>query len=82
MIGTESKSIIIKGTTCVIRVGGGFENLVEYITRHQEEELAKIDKMMDDNNKSYVQVIKDLLNKFKAEPAVITKFTKSINRGK
>ena len=27
LLGTESKMVILKGTTCVVRVGGGFDNL-------------------------------------------------------
>jgi hypothetical protein len=46
LIGTESKIAIIKGTSCVVRVGGGFQNMEEYITRHEADELLKIEKLM------------------------------------
>lgn len=36
---------------------------------------------MNDGNKTYVQVITDLLNKYKAEPDVIKKFLKKIEKG-
>lgn len=48
LIGTESKIAIIKGTSCVVRVGGGFQNMEEYIMRHEADELLKIEKMMQD----------------------------------
>ena len=35
LIGTESRMVLIKGTTCVVRVGGGFENLEEYLLRNE-----------------------------------------------
>lgn len=31
LIGTESKICIIKGSTCVVRVGGGFETMEVYL---------------------------------------------------
>lgn len=47
LIGTESKIAVIKGTSCVVRVGGGFENMEDYILRHEDEELEKIKKLMN-----------------------------------
>jgi hypothetical protein len=46
LVGTESKIVIIKGTSCVVRVGGGFESMEDYIVRHEEEELEKIRKLL------------------------------------
>ena len=54
LLGTESKPVVIKGTTCVVRIGGGFENLLEYIKRYQQEELNKIDRAMTEHGKTYV----------------------------
>lgn len=34
LIGTESKMCLIKGTSCVVRVGGGFQKLEEYLKRN------------------------------------------------
>ena len=67
LIGTDSKQVLIKNTTCVVRVGGGFQNLEEYITRSEQFELEKIKKLMKDGDKSYPAVIKDLLNKYKTD---------------
>lgn len=78
LIGTESKIAIIKGTSCVVRVGGGFQNMEEYIKRHEADELMKIEKIMQEQNKTYVEVIKDLLNKYKAEAAVVNMFMKTV----
>lgn len=46
LIGTESKIAVIKGNSCVVRIGGGFQNMEEYIVRHESEELEKIKKLM------------------------------------
>ena len=37
LIGTESKIAIIKGNSCVVRVGGGFENMEAWIVRNENE---------------------------------------------
>ena len=34
LIGTEKKMLIIKGESCMVRVGGGFEKLDEYLVRN------------------------------------------------
>jgi hypothetical protein len=67
LIGTESKVAVIKGTTCVVRVGGGFENMEAYILRIEEEQLAKLDKLMKDQNKTLILVVTDLVRKFKGD---------------
>lgn len=36
LIGTESKMLIIKGDSCMVRVGGGFERLDDYLVRNSE----------------------------------------------
>ena len=64
LLGTESKTIIMKGTTCVVRVGGGFDNLETYILRNEEQELNKIKQTMIQNNQAYEDVIKDLSTKY------------------
>ncbi len=53
LIGTESKMVMLKNSTCMVRVGGGFERMEDYIARNQESELEKIKKLMNDGNKSY-----------------------------
>ena len=45
----------------MVRVGGGWEKLQEYVHRHEDEELDKIKKIMDENNKCYEEVILEFL---------------------
>ena len=46
LIGTETKMIVIKNSTCMVRVGGGFERLEEYLARNHDSEMEKIKRMM------------------------------------
>ena len=48
LIGTETKMIIIKNSTCMVRVGGGFERLEDYLARNHDSEMEKIKRMMND----------------------------------
>lgn len=57
LIGTESRMCMIKGTSCVVRVGGGFETLEAYLLRYEEEELKKINKLMETEGKTYLEVV-------------------------
>lgn len=50
LVGTESKMVMIKGSSCVVRVGGGFENFENYILRNEEGELNKIKSTMTSMN--------------------------------
>ena len=48
LIGTEKKKIIVKSNNLLIRVGGGFITLEEYITRNAPFECIKIHMLMKD----------------------------------
>ena len=72
LIGTEARQCTIKGSQCIVRVGGGYEALEHYLLRVQEQEIEKIKKIMADQNKDYIEVMKDLLTKYKAEQVVIS----------
>ncbi|CDW86537.1 growth arrest-specific protein 2 [Stylonychia lemnae] len=76
LIGTEYKMLMIKNDSCMVRVGGGFEKLEEYIMRNQDAELDKIKRMMVDNGKSFAEVMTSLLEKFNADKTVIFNYQK------
>lgn len=56
----------------MVRIGGGWEKIDDYISRNQESELAKLDRIMNDTGKSYNNVILDLLAKYGADTAIVT----------
>eukprot|EP00347_Sterkiella_histriomuscorum_P017933 403347426 len=76
LIGTETKMLIIKGDSCMVRVGGGFEKLDEYLVRNSDSELEKIRKMMNEQKKSFHQIIVTLLNKYTKDQTVIQNYKK------
>ena len=78
LIGTDSRLVMIKNESCVVRVGGGFESLESYIEAHEAAELNKLKRLMEEGNKTFADVIKDLLNKYKADQAVVNQFMKTI----
>eukprot|EP00347_Sterkiella_histriomuscorum_P009015 403342856 len=76
LLGTDSKSLVIKGDICVVRVGGGFEKLEEYLRRNQDSELDKIRRIMQEQKKSYNKVIFELLQKYGADQSVLQYYQK------
>ena len=67
LLGTEQKMIVLKNSSCMVRVGGGFEKLEDYMEKHKDTEMDKIRRMMSDGPKSYHQVLIELLTKYGAE---------------
>lgn len=57
LIGTESRSCTIKGNNCLVRVGGGYSSLEEYLERNELNEIDKMKKLMDDNKFTYLELI-------------------------
>jgi hypothetical protein len=48
LIGTDSKMASIRGNSIMVRVGGGWEKIDEYILRNQDYELTKLDRIAND----------------------------------
>ncbi len=48
LIGTEGKMVMIRNSSCMVRVGGGFERLEDYLARNHDSEMDKIKRLMHD----------------------------------
>ncbi len=70
---------MIKGNSIVVRIGGGFSNMEEYVTRRESEELERLRKLMSEG-KTFPEVVRELLVKFKAEAPVINKIVKELQQ--
>ena len=67
LIGTDYKMLMIKNETCMVRVGGGWERLEEYILRNQDSELDKIKRLMTETSRTYTAIMTELLVKYNAD---------------
>jgi hypothetical protein len=76
LIGTEYKMLMIKNETCMVRVGGGWEKLEEYVLRNQDSELDKIKRLMTETSRTYTAVISEYLIKYNADATVINNWQK------
>ena len=76
LIGTEKKKCTIKGNNCLVRVGGGYQSLEEYLERNESEELKKMKKQMEENEMTYVELIRGLLQKYECDEKQIKKIIK------
>ena len=57
MIGTEKRKIIVKASNLLLRVGGGYITLEEYITRNAPFECIKIYMLMKEKQFSFKQAV-------------------------
>ena len=58
LIGAEKKQVSIKGGSVLVRVGGGYEKIDDFIARRELDELMKMKKMVDDKGVSFKEVVK------------------------
>ena len=66
----------MKNTNLLIRVGGGFMELNEYLRQEAKFECLKISMTMEKCQLTYQEVLIDLLKERKASEKVINKFIK------
>ena len=77
LIGTEKKSLQIKSTDILIRVGGGYATLEEYLKQNGPFECIKIAKHMRDKKCDFKTAVEFYLNKHKAPKKVVQDWLKS-----
>ena len=58
----------------MIRVGGGYESLEDYLLKHQEPQEEKIRAKMIEEDRSYDEIVLELLLLVKADQNVINAF--------
>ena len=61
LFGTKKISAQIVNGTLMVRVGGGFLSIQEFVSRHQEKEIDKLKTQMAKEYKQIDEVIKDLI---------------------
>ena len=72
----------MKNTNLLIRVGGGFMELNEYLRQEAKFECLKIGMTMEKQQKTYQEVLVDILKQRNATEKVINKFIKDQTRVK
>ena len=63
LVGTEIRSIQIKGRGVLVRTGGGFMYLSEFLLHYAKSECLKLGLMMLKQKKTYQQIVIALLKK-------------------
>jgi hypothetical protein len=74
LIGAELKMVEIKSNQTLIRTGGGFEPLSEYLTKYSKSQCLKLHGLMEEQRCRLVDVIENLLKKHEAHPQEISDF--------
>lgn len=63
----------LKENMCLVRVGGGYEELVKYVNLHEKQEVDKINNMMETTRVGFLDLIKSLLISNKIDEKVLRK---------
>ena len=61
IIGTQKRVLLMKNTNLMMRVGGGFMELNEYLRQEAKFECLKISMTMEKQQKTYQEVLIDIL---------------------
>ena len=77
MIGTEKKTVMVRSNTLMIRVGGGYATLEEYLHQNAPFECIKIAMVMKDKKYTFKEAVKYYLTKHKAGDKVIKDYMKT-----
>lgn len=70
----------MKNTNLIVRVGGGFMDLNEYLRQQTKSECLNIRMQMEKNQLTYQEVVVQILQQRKASEKIINKFVRDSNR--
>ena len=62
LIGTEVKMMTVRGEKCMIRVGGGFEDIKDY-NNYATKQCVALYQRMNQSGSTFKQAVVDLLTK-------------------
>ena len=71
LIGTEVKQMTVRGELCMIRVGGGYEDIKNYYNNYATKQCVSLYQRMRSSNNTFKEALLDLLGKHSATPEVI-----------
>ena len=71
LIGTESKQMTVRGELCMIRVGGGYEDIKNYYNNYATKQCVSLYQRMRSSNSTFKEALLDLLGKYSATPEVM-----------
>lgn len=65
--------MMLKDKMCLVRVGGGYEELVKYVHLHAKSEMDKINSMMETTRVGFMDLMKSLLISNKIDEKLLAK---------
>jgi len=74
------KCLEIKGINIMVRIGGGFQSLQEFITNQASTQLNNIFKSMEEYGVGFVDAISRILTKYQADPETIKEFKSAVTQ--
>ena len=77
LLGCEKRKIQIKGNGCVVRTGGGYMYLEEFLRHYARSESLKLKVYMVKGGKTYKQTVIGIINKHVRTKKVAANFEKN-----
>ena len=77
LIGTQEKHLILKGTGCMVRTGGGFMYLDEYLRHYSKAECIKLNGLIRKGDCTVKNTVISMLKKHKADEKSIARYEKA-----
>ena len=74
LLGTETKSIFVRGEECMVSVGGGFVSISEYYNRYSTGQSVKLYHLMKANESTFLDTVLTLLKQKSAGPEVMEQY--------
>ena len=71
LIGTEVKQMTVRGQKCMVRVGGGYEDIKDYYNNYATKQCVALYHRISSKQSTFNQTIVELLVKHGASPDVI-----------
>ena len=81
LIGTKKCKVLMKNSTCMVRIGGGFDLIGKYvksIERREYDNLMKMIKSYKLQGKTFSDVFSDLIKKCGSDPKEFKKLEPQI----
>ena len=74
LIGTHEREVQLKGTGCLVRTGGGYMYLEEYLKHYSKAECSRLNTLIRKGDGTVKNTVINLLEKYKADKNSVLRY--------
>ena len=67
LFGTKKINVVIRNGVLMVRVGGGFMSIQEFVDKHSEKEMQSLKIKVKKEGKDYETIVKDMAKMFNSK---------------